>query len=166
VFLDSDFLDNWDLVERTLIFDDTWVMANQWLQVTARAPSAAWSYGDISCESLSLPPSSPFNSSVILNSVTISIPAPTKAVLVLSKLDERYFSDISGNSCWTFDFTLFKKGAKELVARSSVTRLWLRSVNLEVQLEQGEYVVHVRCVGRGLLPLTLVLIVSFNCRYG
>lgn len=55
MFLDSDFLDNWDLVERTLIFDDTWVMANQWLQVTARAPSAAWSYGDISCESLSLP---------------------------------------------------------------------------------------------------------------
>ncbi|KAJ7857137.1 cysteine proteinase, partial [Mycena olivaceomarginata] len=96
------------LVERTLIFDDTWVMANQWLQVNARAPSAAWSYGDISF--------TPF---------------------VLSKLDERYFSDISGNSCWTFDFTLFKKGAKELVARSSVTRLWLRSVNLE-------YVVHVR----------------------
>ncbi|KAJ7125745.1 cysteine proteinase [Mycena crocata] len=120
----SDFLDNWDLVERTLLFDDSWVMSSQWLQVTARPTSAAWSYGDIS--------------------FTISLPAPTKAVIVLSKLDERYFSDISGNSCWTFDFVLFKKGQKEIVAESSITRFYLRSVNLEVQLEAGDYVVHVR----------------------
>jgi hypothetical protein len=83
--------------------------------------------------------------------VTISLPAPTKTVLVLSKLDERYFSDISGNSCWTFDFVLFKKGSKEMVAQSSLTRFYLRSVNLEVQLEAGEYVVHVRVV----LPCSL-----------
>ncbi|KAJ7239564.1 hypothetical protein B0H12DRAFT_1237530 [Mycena haematopus] len=120
----SDFLDNWDLVERTLLFDDTWVMANQWLQVTARPPSTAWSFGDVS--------------------FTISIPAPTKAVIVLSKLDERYFQDISGNSCWTFDFALFKKGSKELVAQTSLTRFFLRSVNVELNLDAGEYVVHVR----------------------
>ncbi|KAJ6467998.1 hypothetical protein C8R47DRAFT_1152164 [Mycena vitilis] len=120
----SDFLENWELVERTLLFDDSWVMSSQWLQVTARSPIAAWSYGDIS--------------------FTISISAPTKAVIVLSKLDERYFSDISGNSCWTFDFALFKKGTKELIAQSSTTRFWLRSVNVEVQLEAGEYVAHVR----------------------
>ncbi|KAF7345588.1 Calpain catalytic domain-containing protein [Mycena venus] len=119
-----DFLDNWDLVERTLLFDDTWIMSSQWLQVTARPPTAAWSYGDVS--------------------FTITIPAPTKAVIVLSKLDERYFSDISGNSCWTFDFALFKKGSKELVAQSRLSRFYLRSVNLEAQLDAGEYVVHVR----------------------
>ncbi|KAJ7113978.1 hypothetical protein C8R44DRAFT_676421 [Mycena epipterygia] len=120
----SDFLDNWDMVEKTLLFDDSWMMSSQWLQVSARAPSAAWSYGDIS--------------------FTITIPAPTKTVIVLSKLDDRYFSDISGNSCWTFDFVLFKKGEKEIVAESSLTRFYLRSVNVEVQLEEGEYVVHVR----------------------
>ncbi|KAJ6471924.1 hypothetical protein C8R45DRAFT_1013561 [Mycena sanguinolenta] len=120
----SDFLDNWDLVEKTLLFDETWVMANQWMQVTARPHAAAWSFGDVS--------------------FTITVPAPTKAVIVLSKLDESYFQDISGNSCWTFDFTLFKKGQKELVARTNLTRFYLRSVNLEVQLEEGEYVVHVR----------------------
>ncbi|KAF7371192.1 Calpain catalytic domain-containing protein [Mycena sanguinolenta] len=120
----SDFLDNWDLVEKTLLFDETWVMANQWLQVTARPPSTAWSFGDVS--------------------FTITVPAPTKAVIVLSKLDESYFQDLSGNSNWSFDFTLFKKGQKELVARTSLTRFFLRSVNLEVQLEEGEYVVHVR----------------------
>jgi hypothetical protein len=141
--LDSDFLDNWDLVERTLLFDDTWVMSSQWLQVTARSPTAAWSYGDISCLS---PPSLDINISMNLciSAVTISIPAPTKAVIVLSKLDERYFSDISGNSCWTFEFALFKKGSKEIFAQSSLTRFYLRSVNLELQLEAGQYVVHVR----------------------
>ncbi|KAJ7036653.1 hypothetical protein C8F04DRAFT_1220961 [Mycena alexandri] len=120
----SDFLDNWDLVEKTLLFDDTWVMSSQWLQVTARPPSAAWSYGDIS--------------------FTITIPAPTQAVIVLSKLDERYFADISGNSCWMLEFVLFKKGSRAIVAESTPTRFYLRSVNLEAQLEAGEYVVHVR----------------------
>ncbi|KAF7301917.1 Calpain catalytic domain-containing protein [Mycena indigotica] len=120
----GDFLDNWDLVERTLLFDDTWVMSSQWLQVTARPPSTAWSYGDVS--------------------FTVAVPAPTKAIFVLSKLDERYFIDISGNSCWTFEFALFKKGSAELVAHSTLTRFYLRSVNLEAQLEKGDYVVHVR----------------------
>ncbi|KAJ6580695.1 hypothetical protein B0H19DRAFT_1112126, partial [Mycena capillaripes] len=120
----SDFLDNWEHVERTLLFDDTWIMSSQWLQVTARPPTAAWSFGDVS--------------------FTISVPAPTKAVIVLSRLDERYFSDISGNSNWTFEFVLFKKGAKEFVGRSVPTRFYIRSVNIEVQLEAGEYVVHVR----------------------
>ncbi|KAJ7173341.1 hypothetical protein C8R46DRAFT_946051 [Mycena filopes] len=120
----SDFLDNWSLLERTLLFDETWVMSSQWLQVTARPPAAAWSYGDVS--------------------FTITVPAPTKAVIVLSKLDERYFPDISGNSCWMLEFVLFKKGHKELVAESTQTRFYLRSVNLEAQLEAGEYVVHVR----------------------
>nr|GAT53037.1 predicted protein [Mycena chlorophos] len=120
----GDFLEHWDLVERTLLFDDTWAMSAQWLQVTARAPSLAWSYGDIS--------------------YTISIPAATKAILVLSKLDERYFFDLSGNSVWTFEFVLFKKGSKEVIAQSALPRFYLRSVNLETYLEKGEYVVHVR----------------------
>ncbi|KAJ7607934.1 hypothetical protein FB45DRAFT_806548 [Roridomyces roridus] len=120
----EDFLNNWDLVEKTLMFDDSWVMSSQWLQVTARQPTAAWSYGDIS--------------------FTIFLPAATKAVIVLSKLDTRYFSDISGNSCWTFDFVVYRKGRKEVVAVSGQGRTFLRSVNAEVELEGGEYVVHVR----------------------
>ncbi|KAJ7748697.1 hypothetical protein B0H16DRAFT_1319778 [Mycena metata] len=134
----SDFLDNFDQVEKTLLFDDTWVMSSQWLQVTARPPSAAWSYGDVS--------------------FTITIPAPTHAVLVLSKLDERYFADISGNSCWMLEFVLFKKGSKEVVAESAPTRFYLRSANLEARLEAGEYVVHVclsllLCIGEARLTI-------------
>ncbi|KAJ7210163.1 hypothetical protein GGX14DRAFT_451547 [Mycena pura] len=120
----SDFLDSWEDVERTLLFDDSWVMSSQWMQFTARPAYAAWSYGDIS--------------------FTISIPALTKAVIVLSKLDDRYFLGIFGGWSWMFDFVVFKKGSKELVAQSHVTRFNVRSVNVEVTLEQGEYIVHVR----------------------
>ncbi|KAJ7467789.1 cysteine proteinase [Mycena galericulata] len=120
----SDFLDNWELLEKTLLFDDSWVMSSQWLQVNARAPTAAWSYGDIS--------------------FTISLPARTKTVLVLSQLDDRYFRDISGDSSWMFDFVLFKKGKKDVVAESGLARFYMRSVNVELELEAGEYVVHVR----------------------
>ena len=50
--LDSDFLNVWQEIQRTLIFDDTWVMSSQWLHISQPFPSMeSWSYGDISCES-------------------------------------------------------------------------------------------------------------------
>lgn len=45
---------------------------------------------------------------------------------------------------WTFDFLLFKKGTKEPIGESSHSRFYARSVNLEIDLNEGEYVVHVR----------------------
>ena len=47
---DSDFLANWEQIDRTLLFDETWVMSSQWLQVTARPLPSAWAYGDVSCK--------------------------------------------------------------------------------------------------------------------
>ena len=76
-------------------------------------------------------------------SVTLSLPAPSLAIIVLSKLDERYFGEISGRSAWSFDFLLFKKGGKEAVGSSSHSRFYSRSVNLEMNLDAGDYVVHV-----------------------
>lgn len=76
-------------------------------------------------------------------SVTISLPRSSPAVIVLSQLDDRYFSDISGRCHWTFDFVLFRRGEKVPLAESLHSRLYCRSVNLEIDLEEGEYVVHV-----------------------
>jgi hypothetical protein len=78
-----------------------------------------------------------------LYSVTISLPAPTRTIIVLSKLDERYFNEISGRSAWSFDFVLFKKGEKVALHSSYHARFGSRSVNLEADLEAGDYVVHV-----------------------
>lgn len=47
---DKDFLDNWHQIDRTLLFDSSWVMSSQWLQVTPRSPYSAWGYGDVSCK--------------------------------------------------------------------------------------------------------------------
>lgn len=65
-------------------------------------------------------------------------------MIVLSQLDTRYFEPISGRSNWTFDFVVFKKGNKDLITQSSVSGLYKRSVNVELDLEEGSYVVHVR----------------------
>lgn len=75
--------------------------------------------------------------------VTISLPKATAAIIVLSQLDTRYFAPISGRSYWTFDFMVFKKGEKDAVAESSHSRIYARSVNLEIDLDAGDYVVHV-----------------------
>ncbi|KAF5372175.1 hypothetical protein D9758_005084 [Tetrapyrgos nigripes] len=120
----KDFLSCWDTFDRTLLLDDTWVLSSQWLHVTSRPLPSAWTFGDVS--------------------FTFSVSQPTLAVIVLSQIDNRYFNNISGRSHWQFDFVVFKKDQKEIVAESSHSRLYARSVNLEINLEAGDYVVHVR----------------------
>ncbi|ESK91527.1 cysteineproteinase, partial [Moniliophthora roreri MCA 2997] len=119
----KDFLQCWDQIDRTRLFDSSWAMSSQWLHVTARPLPCAWTYGDVS--------------------FTFSIPKASPAVIVLSQLDDRFFAEISGRCHWTFDFMLYKKGEKDYIAQSSTSRIYARSVNLEVDsLEPGDYVVH------------------------
>jgi len=119
----EDFLENWEEINRTLLFDDTWVMSSHWLKVTAQLFSA-WRYGDVS--------------------FTFSIPQKTPTVIVLSKLDDRGFRGISNLAAWTFDFVLYKKGSTKPIATSSLSLRCPRSINVERVLEAGEYVAHVR----------------------
>ncbi|KAG6832571.1 hypothetical protein H0H87_001227 [Tephrocybe sp. NHM501043] len=86
-----DFLEAWDQIHRTILFDSSWVMASQWLQ-----------------------------------------------------LDTRYFKEIAGMSSWSLDFTLVKRGDTFPVAEASSALLYARSVNLEMELDAGEYNVYVR----------------------
>jgi hypothetical protein len=78
------------------------------------------------------------------STVTIELPAASYAVIVLSQLDERYFQALQGQASWTFDFVLFKKGETEPIGVSLTNRPSPRSVNLEIDLPKGDYVVHVR----------------------
>ncbi|KAJ7693200.1 hypothetical protein B0H17DRAFT_1010276 [Mycena rosella] len=120
----SDFLDCWDQIDRTLLFDSNWITSSQWLRVTSRPLPSAWTFGDV-C-------------------FTITIPKASFTIIVLSQLDSRFFTDISGRSYWSFDFLLFQRGQTEPLAMSSQPRFYSRSVNLELELEAGDYVVHVR----------------------
>jgi hypothetical protein len=51
---------------------------------------------------------------------------------------------LEGQAAWTFDFVLFKKGETEPMGASLTKRPSPRSVNLEIDLQKGDYVVHVR----------------------
>jgi hypothetical protein len=122
----SDFLKTWSVIDRCRVFDSTWQMSSMWLEVMCRPFPCAWNYGDVS--------------------FTISVETATPSIIVLSRLDTRAFSFLSGCYIWNFDFNIFRKGedTEEPLVSSSHTGYWRRSVNLEVDLEPGEYVVHVR----------------------
>ncbi len=51
LYADSDFLECWERMDKTILFDAHWVMSSQWLHVTARPLPSAWTYGDVSCTS-------------------------------------------------------------------------------------------------------------------
>ncbi|KAJ3914411.1 hypothetical protein F5877DRAFT_50565 [Lentinula edodes] len=116
----KDFLESWEMLDRTLLFDSSWIMSFQWLHVTTKPLPTAWTFGDVS--------------------FTFSLPKASPAMIVLSQLDTRFFEEISGRYFWTFEFVVFKKGEKEYLAHSGPSRVWRRSVNLEVNLEAGDYV--------------------------
>ncbi|KAI3614142.1 hypothetical protein WG66_010711 [Moniliophthora roreri] len=120
----KDFLECWDHISRNLLLDSSWVMSCQWLHVRTKVPFRPGSYGDVS--------------------FTFSLPESTPAIIVLSQIDKRYFEPIPGRCAWRFEFVLFKEGQKEPIGKSSHTRVEPRSVNLEIELEAGDYVVHVR----------------------
>ncbi|KAF8316151.1 cysteine proteinase [Clavulina sp. PMI_390] len=120
----DDFLDVWTTIDRVRLFDSNWVMSSLWVNATMRAVGTAWDYGDVS--------------------FTFSMPTASKAVIVLAQLDTRFFNEVSGSSQYQLDFKVFKRGEKKIVVNSSSSVLFGRSVNAEVDLEEGEYVVHVR----------------------
>ncbi|QRV99618.1 calpain family cysteine protease [Ceratobasidium sp. AG-Ba] len=123
----EDFLKTWGMIERSILFDGEWKMSSLWLDVSAKPSPCAWDYGDVS--------------------FTINVTDDAPAIVVLSQLNERHFSEISGSSRWSFDFSIYRKGANISApyATSTHTILWSRSVSVELQaLEAGDYVVHVR----------------------
>ena len=46
---DDDFLEAWEQIHRTLLFDSTWAMSSHWIQAQLKPLPSAWSYGDVSC---------------------------------------------------------------------------------------------------------------------
>jgi hypothetical protein len=68
----------------------------------------------------------------------------SSTIIVLSQLDSRYFKDVEGLWYWSLNFLLFKSGQLEPRAMSSQPRFDSRSVKVELALDAGDYVVHVR----------------------
>jgi hypothetical protein len=120
----SDFLDHFESIERTQLFDETWVHSSHWLDVRSRPLPCPWQFGDVS--------------------FTFSLPKQSETILVLSQSDTRFYQSLCSAAQWSFDFRLFKVGSKELVGSSSYSTGLSRSVTLRIDLPAGDYVVHVR----------------------
>ncbi|KAJ3573576.1 hypothetical protein NP233_g2348 [Leucocoprinus birnbaumii] len=125
----SDFLDYFDQIDRVILFDETWRMSMQWLQVPIKPPPAAKSFGDVTFD--------------------FTITTATKAVIVLSQLDNRYFKGREGLYRWNIQFMLYRLDTEDAVLVSqSEHGAWLgRSVNTEVYLNPGNYTVQARIEG-------------------
>lgn len=65
-------------------------------------------------------------------------------VLVLSQLDDRYFRGLEGQYRFELGFRLHHAGEEDYVVRSQTTYRMNRSVNVELDLEAGEYHVLVK----------------------
>ena len=141
---DTDFLKHWGTIERTRLFDETWVASSYWLSVRGLRIDRAWSYGDVSCKYWYYVPYRIISYNFVWYVGTFTIPEATPAVIVLQQVDNRYFRQHCGWIVFHFDFVLFKKGSKQPLARPVRTDSLGRSVILEIQLEPGEYVVHAR----------------------
>ncbi|KAI0880645.1 cysteine proteinase [Annulohypoxylon maeteangense] len=62
-------------------------------------------------------------------------------VIVLSQLDDRYYRGLEGQYRFELNFRLHKNGQEDYVVRSINPYCQNRSVNVELELEEGEYTV-------------------------
>ncbi|PPR06288.1 hypothetical protein CVT24_001094 [Panaeolus cyanescens] len=122
-----DFLDHFDVIERTILFDPklNWIMSSKWLKAPEQEAIHPWAFGDFSF------------------SFSITKAAPG-AIISLNQLEKRYFDGIFGRCWWSLDFVLCKMGEKTPIAASLPAQLCHRSVICEVDLEEGDYVVFPR----------------------
>ncbi|KAF8812606.1 cysteine proteinase [Phlegmacium glaucopus] len=119
----SDFLNTFELIARTTIFDSSWVMSSHWLWVPPQGPNPPWTFGDLSFK--------------------FTLSKPLFTMIALSQPDTRYFNDISGVSKWNIDFAVYKRGNKEITGVSFYAIVMACSVTCESNLEAGEYIIFV-----------------------
>ncbi|KAI1350961.1 hypothetical protein F5Y01DRAFT_284225 [Xylaria sp. FL0043] len=114
----DDLLRKYQAFDRTRLFGPDWKVTSAWTTV-----SVPWTldYHD-TYFALSLAKSGP-------------------VVLVLSQLDDRYYRGLEGQYRFELNFRLHKKGQEDYVVRSIAPYRQTRSVNVELELEAGEYTV-------------------------
>ncbi|KAG8925816.1 hypothetical protein FRC00_003584, partial [Tulasnella sp. 408] len=134
----TDFLECWEIIERSRLFDEGWKMSSQWLAMPPDAHLTPWSLGDLS-----------FTVDIVTEKTGNVEPQeeasdiePQETVIVLAQRDKRYFRELAGPYLWSMDFVLYKRGEKLPMTRSVHSTLWDRSVKLEVKLAPGRYIIH------------------------
>ncbi|KAI0431158.1 hypothetical protein F5Y09DRAFT_330569 [Xylaria sp. FL1042] len=114
----DDLLRKYQAFDRTRLFGPDWKVTSAWTTV-----SVPWTldYHD--------------------TYFAFSLAKPGPVVLVLSQLDSRYYRGLEGQYRFELNFRLHKKGQEDYVVRSIAPYRQTRSVNVELELEAGEYTV-------------------------
>ena len=146
--VDEEFLKCFNMIDRTYLFDDSWIVSSQWLNVTLEEQPAVWTYGRLSCKQapLNLSRHLPLvlTHSLVLPTGIVTIPARTKVILVLSQLNSRAFRSIRKSTSIMMDIAVVKKGNKTPIEVASEPRPFnCRSISVELELGAGEYYVYV-----------------------
>ncbi|KAI2467959.1 cysteine proteinase [Annulohypoxylon bovei var. microspora] len=86
-------------------------------------------------------------------------------VIVLSQLDDRYYRGLEGQYRFELNFRLHKNGQEDYVVRSISPYCQNRSVNVELELEEGEYTVLLKInATRYMAKLPIEEVVRNNAR--
>lgn len=126
----SDWLEAFERIDRTILFDSSWVLSSEWVRIRSEPLPSAWSYADVSFK--------------------FTLPSASNTVVVLSQLDTKYYRDLAGKTSWSMDFALVKEGETEPIIEVAHSEFYTSNVNAEVELEAGTYIVYVRLNRRSI----------------
>ncbi|CAI6061124.1 unnamed protein product [Clonostachys chloroleuca] len=114
----DDMLQNFQRIYRTRLFDARWTVAQQWTSLPI-----AWVAGYHKTK------------------FVITVQEEGLAAIVLSKLDERYFSSLAGPYEFTMNFIILPSGSDEPIGEAHCSKLDSndRSANCEIFLQPGKY---------------------------
>ncbi|KAL7920778.1 hypothetical protein ACQKWADRAFT_321890 [Trichoderma austrokoningii] len=133
----EDLLQKYQAFERTRLFDDSWQVSQIWTTV-----NVPWmlDYHD--------------------THFSLSIAKPGPVVIVLAQLDDRYFRGLHGQYKFELAFRVHKAGHEDYLVRSQAPYRMRRSVNVELDLEAGEYDVRIKIDAvrlNDILPIEAVI---------
>ena len=118
----KDFLRKYQIIERTRLFDGPeWSVTQLWTTLEV-----------------------PWLAEYLETYFHFSIARPGPVVLVLSQLDDRYFRGLEGQYSFDMSFRVHKAGEEAYLVRSRRSYRMSRSVNIEYDLDAGEYDVRIR----------------------
>ncbi len=109
----EDFLTHWEVIERTQVFDPTWIQSSHWLEVTAVRLSLLCNMGMYRVRTSILWNAEYMLIDMICVCVCSQIHAPPKDRRRYSSCpqsDDRFYRSLGSSSVWSFDFKLFKVG--------------------------------------------------------
>ena len=138
----EDLLRKYQVFERTRLFDADWRITSEW--TTLNVP---WTleYHDTYFE--------------------LSVAHAGPVVVVLSQLNDRYFRGLEGQYSFRLAFRVHRRGEESYLVRTEAPMRMSRSVNVELDLEAGEYDVRVKIEARkwtSILPAEDVI--RFNAK--